>query len=190
MAQEFEILKFNNIYEIETEFPYRIRKIGKENFIAESITPNGYYQASINGITQPKHRLIAFQWIPNDNPNVNIHIDHINRNKQDNRIENLRWVSPSENNLNRDKYTKQQAEYLDEMPDDVIQITNYNDYEFDRYYFDIEEQRLLMVTKHGRIKVVKPSINGSNFKVVLLDLNGKGRSFGYKKLMKYLNDMY
>lgn len=41
------------------------------------------------------HRLVAFAWIPN--PDNLEQIDHINENKTDNRIENLRWVSCSYN---------------------------------------------------------------------------------------------
>ena len=45
------------------------------------------------------HRLIATHFIPN--PNNLPCIDHINRIKTDNRIENLRWASYSTNNRNK-----------------------------------------------------------------------------------------
>ena len=45
------------------------------------------------------HRLVGRAFLPNpDNLNE---IDHINRNRLDNRVENLRWVSRSDNLLNR-----------------------------------------------------------------------------------------
>ena len=63
---------------------------------------NGYLQVGLYQNGRHKnykiHRLIAEHYIPN--PDNRKEVDHINRNKKDNRIENLRWVTRSENNLN------------------------------------------------------------------------------------------
>jgi len=45
------------------------------------------------------HREVALAFIPN--PEQKPEIDHINRDKTDNRFENLRWATRSENSLNR-----------------------------------------------------------------------------------------
>ena len=44
------------------------------------------------------HRLVATHYIPN--PDNLPQVDHINRIRSDNRIENLRWVTRSENQQN------------------------------------------------------------------------------------------
>jgi hypothetical protein len=63
----------------------------------------GYYVVDLykdgKKYTKRVHRLIAKTFIPN--PHNLPHIDHINHNRQDNRIENLRWVSRKDNNRNQ-----------------------------------------------------------------------------------------
>lgn len=50
------------------------------------------------GRTYSIHRLVAKAFIPN--PDGKTEIDHINANRSDNRLENLRWASSSENSQN------------------------------------------------------------------------------------------
>tara|TARA_R100000734_G_C3316928_1_gene109684 strand:- start:1530 stop:1985 length:456 start_codon:yes stop_codon:yes gene_type:complete len=44
------------------------------------------------------HRLVALHYIPN--PENKPEVDHINRDKKDNRVDNLRWVTRCENKQN------------------------------------------------------------------------------------------
>ncbi len=57
----------------------------------------GYYQVMMGRKTTPLyvHRLVAIAFIPN--PNELPQVDHINGDKLNNRVENLRWVTVSEN---------------------------------------------------------------------------------------------
>ena len=49
--------------------------------------------------TFSQHRLLALTYLPN--PNNYPDVDHINQNKRDNRLENLRWVPKSDNEKNK-----------------------------------------------------------------------------------------
>ena len=69
-------------------------------------TGTGYYRI---GLTKNKkhnkfyiHRLLALAYIPN--PHNKDCIDHINRIRNDNRIENLRWATALENMQNKSEY--------------------------------------------------------------------------------------
>ena len=66
-------------------------------------------------VTVDGHRLVAEKYLPN--PNNYPQVDHINRVRHDNRVENLRWVTRQENCENRIfGGTEQQAiEYLQSL---------------------------------------------------------------------------
>ena len=63
--------------------------------------PNGYCQIKINNQHYGLHRIIYKIFNPDWDINDNLQIDHINRNRNDNRIENLRLVSHSQNQRNK-----------------------------------------------------------------------------------------
>ena len=56
------------------------------------------------------HRLIAETFIPN--PDNKPYIDHINRDKKDNRIENLRWVTSRENSRNINSHSNTGFQFI------------------------------------------------------------------------------
>ncbi len=98
--QEFKIIKNFENYSISNFGNVRNDKTGR---IMKKSNKDGYKVIGLTdvyGIYKHKriHRLIAEAFIPN--PDNKPFIDHINNQKDDNRIDNLRWCTPSENSGN------------------------------------------------------------------------------------------
>ena len=74
----------------------------KGKILSSFINMNGYELVTLCKNNNQKHfqvhRLVAMAFIPNINNKPQV--DHINRVRTDNRVENLRWVSVSENSNN------------------------------------------------------------------------------------------
>lgn len=93
---------------------YQISSNGQvRNIITKKILKpyicGGYYSVYLSNNGSKKqftiHRLIAVTFIPN--PNKLPMVDHVNNNRLDNRIENLRWVTGKENSQSYVKNFKQ-----------------------------------------------------------------------------------
>ena len=69
----------------------------------------GYYRVHLDDKMCKVHRLIGLHFIPN--PENKSCIDHINREKTDNRLENLRWSTHQENMQNQTKSKKNTSGY-------------------------------------------------------------------------------
>ena len=84
-------------------YPRSYRYGGRKDYY-EVVHPKqnvaGYLQVNvpIRGTTTLVHRLVAEAFL--DNPQGYTEIDHLNRNKLDNSVANLRWVTHSENMRN------------------------------------------------------------------------------------------
>ena len=63
-----------------------------------------YLYENKNRNTYRVHRIVAKEFI--DNPENRSYVDHIDHNKQNNCVNNLRWCSKSENGMNRNKQRK------------------------------------------------------------------------------------
>ena len=105
------------VYKVIINYPrYEISNLGNcrhiwfKGILKPMLGKNGYYTymlsyTDIDGKNKQRreyqHRMIAIHHI--DNPLDKPHVDHIDNNKQNNSIDNLRWVTRSENLRNQKK---------------------------------------------------------------------------------------
>ena len=174
-------LKGYNDYEIETEYPHTIRR-KCDGFVPKEFIDKGYIFVILNGNKKLKHRLIANQFIPNDDPLHKTEVDHIIQDRDDYHISNLRWVTPSENNKNRLSYRGVVCEYVDEISDNAIEVTDYGNHEFEDYYFYDDVFYFWNGVRYRKLDV-KEDFRGSLF-VNVRDINNKQTKIYYSKFKK------
>ena len=128
-------------YEIMKTYPHTIRKrknkrrIKSRNNDRKNSTEDNYYERiTLNNRNQYVHRIIATQFIPN--PNGYKFVDHINRIRCDNRVENLRWVSASDNNRNKTSSKNIECNYVSSLSENKIEIERYGEHHLEFYYYD------------------------------------------------------
>ena len=93
---------------------YQISNLGRvwsaksRKYLAGIPNNAGYLQVKMiaaNGKRKNEliHRLVALHFV--DNPDGKPEVDHIDRDRKNNNANNLRWLTKSENNLNKNHYT-------------------------------------------------------------------------------------
>lgn len=101
-----DIAGYEGIYQVSNMGRVKSSKNKYEKFL-KPVTCGGYQRVRLckNGNEKMKyvHRLVACAFIENSR-NLN-EVDHIDRNKANNRVDNLRWVTHSENIHNRAAYS-------------------------------------------------------------------------------------
>lgn len=111
-VEGFEDYKISNLGNVKSV------KKGKEELLNKHINTAGYYSVMFcqNGITKRVmiHRLVGLHFI--ENSDCHPVIDHIDRNKTNNNVSNLRWATYSQNLINKDdpkSYTNEKHIHFD-----------------------------------------------------------------------------
>ena len=180
---EFVPLKdFENDYEILSQYPFTIRKKRNHYVISEWKDYKGYIKIKLNQKHYFKHVIIAKQFIPNDDPEHKTQVDHKNRNKADYHLDNLRWVSQSENQKNKESYKGVNYEYVDEIPDESIVVDTYGAHKFENYYYHDNVFYFYNGIQYRKLLIIELK-NGSKC-VHMTDSNGENIGVYYNKFKK------
>lgn len=100
-----KIPMLQNLFEINEDGTI-LRRVSDKMVFSQQIGSYGYYKSrmTIDGVrlTKPIHVLVADAWIGKRPEGMEI--DHIDQNRQNNHYTNLRYVSQSENDKNRNMH--------------------------------------------------------------------------------------
>jgi hypothetical protein len=102
-----------------------------QDFLKPYYSKGGYMRVKINFGDRNKkfmvHRLVAMAFIKNENPEILTQVDHIDCNRINNCVENLRWVTPKENTQhslklgNRDWY---KYRFINSETGEILEFNN------------------------------------------------------------------
>jgi len=137
---DFPNYMINENGEIYSKFTKRLLKPG--------LITSGYTGVMLRrnkkNIHKTIHRLLGLQYLPN--PNNKPCIDHINRNRIDNSLTNLRWVSYSENSKNKSSKKNSTSRFVGvrKVKNKIIKPyraeTTYQGKKYHIGYYELEEE--------------------------------------------------
>lgn len=178
------VIMYKKIFIEQEETSYRIYDNGQlmnektGNYYKGTIR-NGYHWFDLRWKNKKyafsQHRLLAENFI--ENPNNLPIVHHINNDRLDNKLENLQWISQSENNLRINKLPslKDHADYLD--------------YDLSQEEWRTFRNTIYMVSNLGRIKnsqtnkIIKGKITDSGYREYCLTFNKKKNSLRGHKIV-------
>ena len=178
---------FENNYEIEVESPHRIRKRSNKRIVSQFVN-NDYVCVKLNGRNYLYHRILARHFVPN--PDNLPQVDHIDRNKTNNSIENLRWVSAGENLRNRTMRPYGRYEYLITAPNDLIEITQYNDFEYpaNKYFLCGEHDIVVKRINEHKWQILAQTPQNGYLRINMRDINGRNHRIHVHKLIRHFRN--
>lgn len=118
--------KFDNRYICHPSGKIYLIKINKKDHylckaMSDYVDRQGYHEyvlTDVDGIKRHLliHRVVAYLFIPNNQPKLKTQVNHIDHNKNNNDVSNLEWVTPSKNiELMHKHYKKEREKRLEEL---------------------------------------------------------------------------
>ena len=153
-------------YEIGLDYPHQIRRVSTGRIVKESIDNDGYLRLSLidddgKRKTVSKHRIVAQNFVYNDDPVRNTEVDHINKNRTDNHISNLRWASRSTNNRNRTGNKGVNYSFVEYIPDDSVRIHAFRQHTLrDEIYYSLSTNQFYLRVAEYAYRIMHQNVRG------------------------------
>lgn len=177
---ECEICKVNTLYAISTERildgQYAIFNRRTRKMLMMKEDEDGYLY--VEGTWRKAlHILVAAQWVINDDPINSIIVDHIDGDKKNNTIENLRYVSWVINSRNKHKNKYDEYELTDKLPEGTKKVNSFRGDKLEGLYYN-------------PITSCAYAWNGTFFKKLALRLSNNGNYVIYRNKMNKQKRVY
>ena len=93
----------------------RVRNVSTERILKPCVDIHGYHNVTLSKGGMAKnhrvHKLVAHEFIQRPDSNAKLVIDHIDRNKVNNQVTNLRWATQQQNMMNMTIRTGTSSQY-------------------------------------------------------------------------------
>lgn len=132
---------------------------------------------------QKIHKLVAETFLTK--PNEKYVVDHINNNKTDNRVENLRFVSYAENNRNKTKQYNVTYSFVEKVPENSLHVLKFKDVNLSNVglYFNKNTDEFYLKITENKYRIMHKNYKG-NFYQVCFGFNGKQIHYSLRQLQR------
>ena len=177
-SDNWKTLIENENYEICCEYPCCVRNKRSKRILKPWIDSNGYLRIDLYHLGKPVHYLVHRLIVNNLMGGIpkGMCIDHINNIRTDNRIENLRVVSYSENSVNKKRKTS--FVYFNEIEWDDLSLINQ-----DGIYFNPFTKKFYRHIYRDKFRELKIRYRSKNCIIIEYTVNKK---YHYINVFKYL----
>ena len=178
-------------YKINPDGVVKNIKTNKE--LKPHLNKNGYYYVNLyeNRIRKhkPIHQLVANAFLTK--PNEKCVVDHINNDRTDNRLENLRFVSCNENTRNRLKNASVNYKFVNEIPTNSLHITFIKDNDITNIglYFNKQSNEFYIKMTDNKYRIMNKNPNKKSY-FIQFRFNGKIITYSPKQLKRDYTDYF
>ena len=154
--KKLSFVEYGDNYSICMNYPYDVRNDKTGRILKPHLTKDGYYQICLCMNNHRKHYYHHMLiWISHfgSYDKIQYDIDHVDHNRINNHIDNLRLVSRSLNAINMSKYKSKQFDFYNELPDKIVINEEHKIYyckQYDKFFrFVVSEYREIRERKRS-----------------------------------------